>query len=215
MAGTGFVRVSKLRAADPATIGTYTLIGRVGEGGMGTVYLAESPAGERVAVKVIRADLTDMAEFRGRFASEVARAQQVPPFCTAEVLGGDPDHDPPYLVVEYVDGPSLSEVVSSTGPLTPANTYGVAIGVATALTAIHSCGVIHRDLKPSNVLLAQGSPKVIDFGIARAVDATAGLTESGQVVGTVAYMAPERFTPLSTLTPASDVFSWAAIVTYA
>jgi len=161
---------------------------------MGTVFLARSPAGLQVAVKVVRADLAPDDEFRRRFRSEVARARQVPPFCTAEVLDADPEAEHPYLVVEYVDGPTLAQVVDDRGPLTAANLHSVAIGVATALTAIHGAGVIHRDLKPRNVLLASGSPKVIDFGIARAMEGTAtGNTTPEFMMGTVAYMAPERF----------------------
>ena len=162
---------------------------------MGSVYLADSPEGRTVALKVIRADLAEEPEFRRRFRSEVARAQEVPPFCTAEVLDADPDHETPFLVVEFVDGPSLAEVVLDRGPLTPANLYGLAIGVATALTAIHGAGVIHRDLKPSNVLLAPGTPKVIDFGIARGTERSDGDTRTDQLIGTVAYMAPERLDP--------------------
>ena len=184
---------------------------------MGSVYLAEAADHSTVALKVIRTDLAEEPEFRRRFRSEVIRAQQVPPFCTAEVLDADPDHDTPYLVVEYVDGPSLSEVVTERGPLTQANLYGLAIGVATALTAIHGAGVIHRDLKPSNVLLAPGTPKVIDFGIARATEGPDGETRTDQLMGTVAYMAPERLDPAvdGTLTPAADIFAWGAVVTYA
>jgi len=186
---------------------------------MGTVFLGQaSPDSRLVAVKVIRPDLADDTEFRRRFRSEVARAQQVPPFCTAEVIEADPDHEPPYLVVEYVDGPSLASVVAERGPLTAANLHGLAVGVAAALTAIHGAGVIHRDLKPGNVLLAPGSPKVIDFGIARGTTATvAGQTQTGQMIGTVAYMAPERFGPDGdkSITPAADVFSWAAVVAFA
>ena len=143
---------------------------------------------------MIRADLAPDDEFRRRFRSEVNRARQVPPFCTAEVLDADPDHEPPYLVVEYVDGPSLADGGrrARAAHRRPTCT-ALAIGVATALTAIHGAGVIHRDLKPSNVLLAPGSPKVIDFGIARAVEATSQHTRTDQMVGTVAYMAPERF----------------------
>lgn len=184
---------------------------------MGTVYLARGPQGIPVAVKMVRADLAPDGEFRRRFRSEVNRARQVPPFCTAEVLDADPDHEHPYLVVEYVNAPSLAEVVEERGPLSSANLHSVAIGVATALTAIHGAGVIHRDLKPRNVLLAPGSPKVIDFGIARALEATSVHTRTDQMVGTVAYMAPERFGSESgtILTPAADIFAWGAVVAYA
>src|SRR4051795_2320662 len=210
-------RTEPLRPRDPRRLGVYDLVGRLGEGGMGTVYLGRTPAGVLVAVKVVRADLAPDDEFRRRFRSEVARARQVPPFCTAEVLDADPDHDQPYLVVEYVDGPALARVVEDRGPLSSANLHSVAIGVATALTAIHGAGVIHRDLKPRNVLLAPGSPKVIDFGIARALEATSAHTQTDQMVGTVAYMAPERFgsAPGALLTPAADVFAWGGVVAYA
>gem|GEM_PF-1078407 len=217
MAGLSTTAGTALRASDPVQLGPYRLLRRLGEGGMGSVYLAEAADHTAVALKVIRTDLAEDPEFRRRFRSEVIRAQQVPPFCTAEVLDADPDHATPYLVVEYVDGPSLSDVVTERGPLTQANLYGLAIGVATALTAIHGAGVIHRDLKPSNVLLAPGTPKVIDFGIARATEAPDGETRTDQLMGTVAYMAPERLDPAvdGTLTPAADIFAWGAVVAYA
>jgi len=185
---------------------------------MGSVYLARSLDGLLVAVKVIRRDLAGDPDFRRRFRGEVEAARRVPGFCTAEVLDADPDHDPPYLVVEYVDGPTLAEVVEERGPLGGANLHGLAIGMATALTGIHGAGVIHRDLKPSNVLLALGSAKVIDFGIARPVDpADATGTDPNQLIGTIPYMAPERLSTQGrrTLTAAADVFSWGAVVTFA
>ncbi|HKS99754.1 MAG TPA: serine/threonine-protein kinase, partial [Rugosimonospora sp.] len=206
-----------LRPHDPRKVGDYQLIGRLGEGGMGRVYLARSGAGRLVAVKVIRDALAEDSDFLRRFRGEVARARQVPPFCTAEVLDADPDHDPPYLVVEFVDGPTLADVVERDGPLTPANLHGLAVGMAAALTAIHGAGVIHRDLKPSNVLLAPGTPKVIDFGISRPVDGTMTNSTGNFVLGTVSYMSPERFgaDASRTLSPAADIFAWGAVVTFA
>jgi serine/threonine protein kinase len=210
-------RVRPLRPGDPQWLGHYRLTGRLGSGGMGVVYLAEDPTGALVAVKLVHANLAGQPEFRDRFRSEVNRARQVPSFCTAEVLDADLDHNPPYLVVEYVDGPSLAEVVEERGPLAPAYLHSVAVGVATALAGIHGAGVIHRDLKPENVLLAPGSPKVIDFGIARAFEATSQHTRTDQFVGTVAYMAPERFSnePGTPLTAAADIFAWGCVVGYA
>ncbi|WP_305783419.1 serine/threonine-protein kinase [Symbioplanes lichenis] len=206
-----------LRPGDPDRLGGYELLGRLGEGGMGVVYLGRGADERPVAIKVVRSEYAAEPEFRGRFRSEVRRAQQVPPFSTAEVLGADPDHDPPYLVVEYVEGPSLAAVIRERGPLRGAALHGVAVGIATALTAIHGAGVIHRDLKPSNVLVAPGGVKVIDFGIARPLEATSAHTRTDQMVGTVAYMAPERFDPahVATVSFPADIFAWGAVVAYA
>ncbi|MEU4624878.1 serine/threonine-protein kinase [Actinoplanes sp. NPDC023801] len=207
---------SPLRPGDPRSLGGYELIARLGEGGMGAVFLGRRDDGLLVAVKIIKPEYAHEEEFRGRFRSEVKRARQVPPFCTAAVLDADPEHPTPYLVVEYVDGPSLDEVVVREGPLTDSRLHGVAVGVATALTAIHGAGVIHRDLKPRNVLFALGAPKVIDFGIARALEVTSQHTHPDQMVGTVAYMAPERFDGVHRdITPAADVFAWGAVIAYA
>ncbi|AGZ39405.1 serine/threonine protein kinase [Actinoplanes friuliensis] len=206
-----------LRPGDPLRLGRYEILGRLGQGGMGTVFLARDADDIRVAIKMVRPEYADDPEFRGRFRSEVTRAQQVPPFSTAAVLDADPSHDPPYLVVEYVDGPSLTSYVHERGPLSGPALDSVAVGIATALTAIHGAGVIHRDLKPGNVLFALGGIKVIDFGIARAFEATSRHTRTDQMVGTVAYMAPERFDPEygQDVTSAADVFAWGAVVAYA
>jgi predicted Ser/Thr protein kinase len=207
---------SPLRPGDPRSLGGYELIARLGEGGMGAVFLGRRDDGLLVAVKIIKPEYAHEEEFRGRFRSEVKRARQVPPFCTAAVLDADPEHPTPYLVVEYVDGPSLDEVVARDGPLTDSRLHSVAVGVATALTAIHGAGVIHRDLKPRNVLFDLGAPKVIDFGIARALEVTSQHTQPDQMVGTVAYMAPERFDGVHRdITPAADVFAWGAVIAYA
>nr|GID81144.1 hypothetical protein Ade03nite_00680 [Actinoplanes derwentensis] len=207
---------SPLRPGDPQSLGGYELLARLGEGGMGAVFLGRRGNGPLVAIKIIKPEYAHEEEFRGRFRSEVKRARQVPPFCTAAVLDADPEHETPYLVVEYVDGPSLDEVVAKEGPLTHGQLQSVAVGVATALTAIHGAGVIHRDLKPRNVLFALGSPKVIDFGIARALEVTSQHTHPDQMVGTVAYMAPERFDGIHRdITPAADVFAWGAVIAYA
>ncbi|MFF5297663.1 WD40 repeat domain-containing serine/threonine protein kinase [Paractinoplanes globisporus] len=208
---------SALRIDDPVLLGGYELLARLGEGGMGTVYLAKGHGDRQVAIKVIKPENSRDPEFRARFRSEVERARRVPPFCTAEVLDADPDHETPYLVVEYVDGPSLGDVVREQGPLSAANVHGVAIGVATALVAIHGAGIIHRDLKPANVLFKLGTPKVIDFGIAQPTEPTSALTRPDHVVGTLAYMAPERFDTGRgiPITPAADVFAWGVVVTYA
>jgi len=184
---------------------------------MGTVFLGRAEDGTMVAIKMVRPEFSDDPEFRGRFRSEVTRAQQVPPFSTAAVLDADPEHTPPYLVVEFVDGPSLTELMRGQGPLSGPALHSLAVGVATALTAIHGAGVIHRDLKPGNVLFALGGIKVIDFGIARAFEATSRHTRTDQMVGTVAYMAPERFDAEygRDVTSAADVFAWGAVVAYA
>jgi predicted Ser/Thr protein kinase len=208
---------SSLRPGDPRVLGGYELIGRLGEGGMGAVYLGRDPAGRLVAVKIIKAEYARDEGFRARFRSEVNRAREVPAFCTAEVLDADPDHRTPYLVVEYVDGPSLAELVREQGPLRGGSLHSIAVGVATALTAIHSAGIVHRDLKPANVLLAAGAPKVIDFGIAKALEATTHHTRPEDTVGTLSYMAPERLSPDANrnLTPAADIFAWGAVIAYA
>ncbi|MVZ99411.1 protein kinase [Actinomadura sp. LD22] len=197
----------------PDRIGPYRVADRLGEGGMGTVYVGLDQTGRKVAIKVIRREYAADRQYRARFQAEVAAAQRVRPFCTAPVLDADPAADPPYLVTEFVNGPSLDDSVAKDGPLRGADLEAVAVGIATALTAIHDAGVVHRDLKPANVLLSTFGPRVIDFGIARSVDGTR-LTATGGIVGTPAFMAPEQLDGRGA-TPASDVFAWGATVAFA
>ncbi|CAI7975858.1 eukaryotic-like serine/threonine-protein kinase [Frankia sp. Hr75.2] len=204
-----------LGSDDPEQLGLYRLLGRLGEGGMGTVYLGRSPDDRLVAVKVIRADLARVPEFRARFRREADVARRVARFCTAEVLDVvDPPDGQPYLVTEYVDGLTLAQAVAVEGPLRSADLERVAVSVAAALTAIHGAGLVHRDLKPSNVLLSTLGPRVIDFGIARALDAQTMLSQEIQRIGTPAFMAPEQANGLA-VTAAADIFAWGGLVTYA
>ncbi|HEY8480981.1 MAG TPA: serine/threonine-protein kinase [Spirillospora sp.] len=203
-----------LRDRDPRKLGPYRLLGRLGRGGMGTVFLGEDDTGRQVAVKVINAELADDDAFHERFRSEVTAARQVRRFCTAPVLDAQLDGDPLYVVTEYVAGPSLEDAVRDGGPLRGGDLEALAVNIATALTAIHGAGIVHRDLKPSNVLLSPTGPRVIDFGIARALDAPDGPTRTGQFIGTPAYMAPELMRG-EEITPAADVFSWGCVVAYA
>jgi serine/threonine protein kinase len=211
---TGNHVISPLRPSDPQRLGSYKIVGRLGRGGMGTVYLAESESGERAAVKMINPDLADDETFRDRFRREVESARRVRRFCTAPVLDAQLDGEPLFIVTEFVDGPNLDEFVTSSGPMRGSSLEHLAVGVATALTAIHGAGVIHRDLKPANVLLSSVGPRVIDFGIARALDTISGATRTGQFIGTPAYMAPEMISG-GTASTASDVFAWACVVAFA
>ncbi|WP_246080657.1 serine/threonine-protein kinase [Nonomuraea mesophila] len=201
-------------SGETSQIGRYRLLNVLGRGGMGTVHLAEDPTGQRVAVKVINPELTQHEQFRMRFRREADAAQRVRRFCTAAVIEAALDGDQLYVVTEYVPGPNLEEAVHRSGPLRGSSLDALAVSVATALTAIHGAGVVHRDLKPSNVLLSPVGPRVIDFGIARALDTLGGVTGTGELVGTPRYMAPEvlRGDPVS---PACDVFSWGCLVAYA
>ncbi|MFG1956241.1 serine/threonine-protein kinase [Nonomuraea sp. NPDC049028] len=195
-------------------VGPYTLVKKLGEGGMGFVYLAEDPTGRRVALKMMRPELAAREEFRRRFGKEAEAARRVARFCTAPVLDAGFEGGTAYLVTEYVEGPDLSGVVVRQGPLTGSNLEALAVGVATALAAIHQAGVVHRDLKPSNVLLSAVGPRVIDFGIAQLADAGGAPVTIAQSMGTPAYMSPEQAKG-EQVTSASDIFSWAALVAYA
>ncbi|MDE3721471.1 serine/threonine-protein kinase [Nocardiopsis sp. N85] len=204
-----------LRAGDPQELGGHRIVGRLGRGGMGTVYLAEDASGRRVAVKLIHPDLADDAAFRARFAREVESARRVARFSTAGVIDARLDGDPLFIVSEYVQGPNLDEAVRQGGPMTGGTLEGLAMGVAAALTAIHGSGIIHRDLKPANVLLSPVGPKVIDFGIARALDDSGGgVTRSSQLMGTPSYMAPELLLGEKP-TAAADIFAWGCLVAFA
>lgn len=205
-------RATPVRPGDPARIGAYEIVGFLGEGGMGVVYLGRGQGGDLVAIKVVRAEFARHPEFRARFRREAESAMRVPRFCTAEVLLTDPDVAEPYLVTEYIDGPTLDEVVRTGGPLHRAELDQLAVSMAAALTGIHAAGVTHRDLKPANVLLSRMGPRVIDFGIANAVDAVQ-LTVAGQMLGTPAYMAPEQADGRAG--PASDVFAWGGVMVFA
>ncbi|HEY2269970.1 MAG TPA: serine/threonine-protein kinase, partial [Streptosporangiaceae bacterium] len=201
-----------LQQTDPPTVGRYRLVGRLGAGGMGVVYLAENQVGQPVAIKVLRPELADNPEFRIRFGREVSTLTRVQGICTVRVIEADTEAPKPFLVTEYAEGPSLSEYVNERGPLDPRTLYGLATGLAEALAAIHAAGIVHRDLKPSNVLLTASGPKVIDFGIAQALDTT-NLTMTGITVGSVGYMAPEQITGRAGT--AADIFTWAVTVAYA
>ncbi|WP_067481954.1 WD40 repeat domain-containing serine/threonine protein kinase [Actinomadura hibisca] len=202
-----------LRNDDPRQIGPYRLEGRLGAGGMGEVFLGASPSGRKVAVKVVRAQYAADPEFRRRFAREIEAARRVGGFHTAQVVDADPNAASPWMVTAFVPGPSLRQVVLRQGPLAPRAVRELGAGLAEGLAAIHACGLVHRDLKPGNVIMAPDGPRIIDFGIARATDATA-LTSTGAVVGTFSFMSPEQVRADVT-GPASDVFSFGCVLAYA
>ncbi|WP_433332678.1 serine/threonine-protein kinase [Spirillospora sp. CA-294931] len=201
-----------LAPGDPRRLGAYELTGRLGEGGQGVVYLGRGLAGRPVAVKLLHARFDRDAEARARFVRELSVIERVAGFCTAQVLESDVDGDRPYIVSEYVAGPSLHYLVKETGPRSGTDLDRLAIGTATALTAIHRAGVVHRDFKPPNVLMGPDGPRVIDFGIARALDGRA--TASSGVVGTPAYMAPEQVSGAPVDTPV-DIFAWGTTIVFA
>ncbi|MGW5456576.1 protein kinase domain-containing protein [Nocardia sp. NPDC003979] len=202
-----------LNADDPRRIGDYRLLGVLGAGGMGKVYLGRNSGGRTVAVKVIRPDLLGDPELRARFRREVAAARRVAGAFTAPVLDAEVDAHPPWLATGYVAGISLSDAVTEYGPFPERSLLALAHGLAEALVAVHSVGIVHRDLKPSNVLLAVDGPKVIDFGIARATEDTA-LTTTGRVIGSPGFMCPEQITG-EPLGPACDVFALGGVLTFA
>ncbi|RRO14781.1 serine/threonine protein kinase [Saccharopolyspora rhizosphaerae] len=202
-----------LLASDPTTVGDYRLLARLGRGAMGGVYLGRSRGGRVVAVKVIRADLAEDPEFRERFRREADAARAVGGFWTAAVVNADPDAEQPWLATEYVPGPTLHQAVADHGALPEATVRSLGAGLAEALVAIHNAELVHRDLKPANVLLGPDGPRVIDFGISRAMTGQS-LTATGIFLGTPGFFSPEQ-TLGDEVGPPSDVFSLGAVLVFA
>ncbi|MFG2148732.1 serine/threonine-protein kinase [Streptomyces sp. NPDC048696] len=203
-----------LEAGEPRTIGAYRLLGRLGAGGMGRVYLGRSAGGRTVAVKVVHPHFALDEQFRARFRHEVEAARRVGGAWTAPVLDADPEAAVPWVATGYVAGPSLAQAVTAHGPLPEHAVRALGAGLAEALAAVHALGLVHRDVKPSNVLLTLDGPRLIDFGIARATDGTASLTASGVSIGSPGYMSPEQILGKG-VTGAADVFSLGAVLAYA
>jgi hypothetical protein len=206
------VPLAPLRPGDPAAVGPHRLLARLGQGGMGTVFLAVSPDERAVAVKVLRDAVVD-ADARRRFRHELEALRRVRGPHLVEVLDADVEADLPYLATRFVPGRRLDELVGEQGPLAPEPLRVLARGLADALATLHAAGVVHRDLTPGNVLVVDGSPQVIDLGLATAADVTA-LTRTGVVIGTPGYLAPEQVTG-GAVTPAVDVHAWGATVAFA
>ena len=202
-----------LRPGDPRRVGGHRILGRLGSGGMGQVYLGRSPGGLPVAVKVVHPHLADDPDFRRRFRREAAAVRSVGGAFTAPVVDADPEADPPWLATAYLPGLPLHEAVTAHGPLPPAAVLALGAGLAEALVSIHRAGIVHRDLKPANVILGTGGPRVIDFGIAHAAEAGA-VTGTGTAIGSPGFIAPEQARGERT-GPAADVFALGAVLVYA
>jgi serine/threonine protein kinase len=197
---------------DPRRIGPYRIAGRLGAGGMGVVYAGADADGSRVAVKVVRPELAHDPDFRDRFAREVSLLHRVSGRCVARVMGADPAGALPWFATEYIPGPTLDRRIDA-GPMSGDELHGLATGLAEALVALHSRGIVHRDLKPANLILAPDGPKVVDFGIARAVDET-GMTRTGVILGSSGWISPEHYRDEAAGPPA-DVYAWGLIVYFA
>lgn len=206
--------MEQLTQHDPRRIGPFEVLGRLGAGGMGLVYLARSASGRRVAIKTVRTELAEDQLFRVRFTREVEAARAVSGFYTAAVVDADPRAAVPWLATAYVPAPSLEEIVNECGPMPAQAVRWLAAGIAEALQSIHGAGLVHRDLKPSNVLVVEDGPRVIDFGIASGVSNTR-LTMTNVAVGTPAYMSPEQAKDSRSVKGASDVFSLGSTLVFA
>ncbi|MCM3921199.1 PASTA domain-containing protein [Frankia sp. AiPs1] len=207
--------VTELEDDDPPALGPYRLFGRLGEGGMGTVFLAWHPAGGWVAAKTLHRHLARQPDFLARFAREVDNARRINSPYTPSVLDADTATRDPYLVTEFIAGPTLSQEIRRRGPLSRSELHQLAMNLASAMLAFHRVGIVHRDIKPANIILSRTGPRVIDLGISRALNEAVGITlSSGQQPGTPQLMAPEQWTGQRP-TPATDVFAWGSVLTYA
>ncbi|RNG34220.1 protein kinase domain-containing protein [Streptomyces botrytidirepellens] len=204
-----------LSTDDPASIGGYALLDRLGSGGMGVVYLGRSASGRQVAVKLVHAQYAQDEEFRTRFRQEITAARKVSGAFTAPVVDADPEAERPWMATQYVPGRTLADVVRDGGPLGGREVRTLGLGLVEALRDIHRAGVVHRDLKPANILMAEDGPRVIDFGISRAADNQTLTLTAGRVLGTPRFMSPEQLRNPREVTAASDVFSLGALVVYA
>ena len=202
-----------LRPHDPDRVGPYRLAGRLGAGGMGVVYAGLGADGHRVAIKVVRPDLAYDPDFRDRFSREVSLLDRVRGRCVARVVDADPGGALPWFATEYLPGPTLDRRIARSGPMSGDELHGLATGLAEALVALHSRGVVHRDLKPSKLILAPDGPKVVDFGIARALDETT-MTRTGVILGSSGWISPEHYRG-EAVGPPADVYAWGLIVYFA
>ncbi|MGW8780609.1 protein kinase domain-containing protein [Streptomyces sp. NPDC055796] len=206
--------MERLKAGDPAAVGPYRITARLGAGGMGQVYLGESRSGRRVAVKVVRPEIASDPGFRARFRREVEAAKAVGGFWTATVVDSDPEAETPWVASDYIPAPDLAERVRRSGPLPEDAVWRLGAGMAEALHSVHRAGLVHRDLKPANVLLTENGPRLIDFGIAKALNGATVLTRTGVAIGTAGFMSPEQARGAGVGT-ASDIFSLGTVLCFA
>lgn len=205
--------IHPLQQTDPSQIGPYRIVGRLGQGGMGTVYAGMDGAGYRAAIKVAQPELAQDQDFLRRFAREIELQHRVRSAFTARVLLADTQASPPWMAMEYVPGLTLDAYVREHGPLSNGELLALATGLAEGIVAIHRTGIVHRDLKPSNIILSPEGPRIIDMGIGKALDDTK-VTKTGMMVGTAAWLSPEQFNG-EEASPAADVYAWGLIVAFA